>query len=433
MSNEAVNKAKKDINKYGETPVLENDKFDSVLSTALLVPLDDPGDASCRWGIPILFWGPPGIGKSGRVDTAAQIARLDTRTVYLSTHPPEDFSGAPFPDGKGDVKIFATLPGIRELVKSGRGLIFFDELSGAAPRTQGSAMSTIYTRYLAGERLPGRIRMIGAANPPEEAAGGFNLAPPMSNRWMHFFTNIPTRREWTSWLYQSNTHDMMPIEASEHMVAERWPQAWSRATALIGGYIEATGEASLYKLPPVGSKDRGRAWASPRTWEFATRCVATCLALHGGQAMRTTDPANGQLSKWLEIAQLLVGGCVGKGLAVEWLEWAQKADLPTAEEVLAGRWKPDPSRLDIAHAIYGSVVSYALTKPDTDQGKHDTIVKAWNVLTTAMSVGGVIDTALPGARALSRAGWTSKKGPQMEQACKALVFRLGSLGMVEQK
>ncbi|EUA17503.1 ATPase associated with various cellular activities AAA_5 domain protein [Mycobacterium xenopi 3993] len=43
--------------------------------------------------------------------------------------------------------------------------------------------------------LPATVRMIAAANPPEQAAGGYDLEPPLSNRFCHVgFT--PSVDEW---------------------------------------------------------------------------------------------------------------------------------------------------------------------------------------------------------------------------------------------
>ena len=69
-------------------------------------------------------------------------------------------------------------------------------------------------------------------------------------------------------------------------------QAWADALkaaqvdlVVLAGFMRSLGESNLHKLPAVGSVERGRAWPSPRTWDFAARAIATCLALDASASM----------------------------------------------------------------------------------------------------------------------------------------------------
>src|ERR1700735_2037473 len=160
--------------------------LENLLSVAMLAPLDNPASAVCRWGAPIIFWGPPGIGKSGRVEEACAAAGLEVEPLFLSTLQPEDLSGIPMPNtlAEGGVTRVCDLPQIQGLIAAKKGILFLDELTTARPAVQGAGLGVVYNRRVAGKRLPGGVRVIAAANPPEEAAGGWNLAPPMANRFL---------------------------------------------------------------------------------------------------------------------------------------------------------------------------------------------------------------------------------------------------------
>lgn len=385
--------------------------LEKLLSIAMLAPMDDPADATCRWGAPILFWGPPGIGKSGRVEAAGAAAGLPVETLYLSTLQPEDLSGIPMPDGVGGVVNVCSLSQVHTLTASGKGVLFLDELTTARPAVQGAGLGVVYNRRVAGKPLPGRVRVVGAANPPEEAAGGWTLAPPMANRLLHFEVSVPDPDEWSTWLLSGANEEVIPIERGEETITSNWNDSWAKTRGLGAGFIKRNRDR-LYKMPKEGSRDRTRAWPSPRSWEVALRCVATAEAL----SMKEYG------------LDLLMASC-GEGAAAEWAEWVAYANLPDPKEMLEDGWKPDKRRLDVAFAAYSSAISYALGKTDkTEQTRY--AVLAWKLLTGAKAANLLDLTASP-ARALIQAGYHSKHSPEIASASKELILSLAVDGLAE--
>jgi MoxR-like ATPase len=57
------------------------------------------------------------------------------------------------------------------------GVVFIDEMSSTPPALQPPLLGLLFARRIGGKTLSARTRVIGAANPPEVAAGGFDLAP----------------------------------------------------------------------------------------------------------------------------------------------------------------------------------------------------------------------------------------------------------------
>lgn len=388
--------------------------LEKLLSIAMLTPMDDPTDPNCRWGAPILFWGPPGIGKSGRVEQAGRVVGLPVETLYLSTLQPEDLSGIPVPTGEHDVKRVCDLPQIRRLVRAKKGVLFLDELTTARPAVQGAGLGVVYNRKVAGESLPGRVRVIGAANPAEQAAGGWNLAAPMANRLLHFEVRVPEVDEWVAWLLSGSNEEETPIEAGESTITSRWNDNWSKIRGLGGGFMRRKG-APLYEMPKEGSKNRTRAWPSPRSWEVALRCIAAAGALHNDE-----NPTK-------DLALELITASVGEGPAVAWAEWVTYANLPDPKDMLENGWRANKHRLDVAFAAFSSASGYALGKQDKDEQKKY-VIMAWKLIQHAIA-DGVADIALAPAAALMRAGYTTKAGPDVAAVAKGPIARFGETGL----
>lgn len=398
--------------------------LERILSVVMLAPMDNPNHENCRWGAPTLLWGPPGIGKSGRIDQTGLATNLPVGTVYLSTHQPEDISGVFAPDGRGGVMTVCTLPQVNMLIAEGKGILLLDELTCARPAMQGAGLGVVHERFIAGRRLPGRIRVLAAANPPEEAAGGWNLAPPMANRFLHFDVGCPSSAEWSTWLLTGDAGSIIPMNEGEKTIQEKWDGVWAKIRGLGAGFMKKYETVSvgkddkgrdksiktLYHLPPQGHRDRSRAWASPRSWNVALRCLAAAECL-GEQAL----------------SQDLLAASVGIGYAAAWAEWIAYANIPEAKDVLENGWKPDRTRLDITMAVISTAVTWALSHRDKDEQRKYAIL-AWKLL-DVVDGAGLSDIALTPAASLMRAGYTTKAGADVDAVARRLIGKFGTTGL----
>lgn len=443
--------------------------IEKILSVAFLVPMGDPNDKNCRWGLNVMLWGDPGIGKSDRVDMASAMVGLPPRTVYAATTQPEDISGAAFSNttkglamfeafleglqetltadeepwadkssslgfitrlvkpkishaidkvltvarkyGPGTISIEPLLPGITDLIIDGQGVLFLDELSCARPAVQGAYLGVALTRRAGGRQLPGGVRIIAAGNPPESAAGGWELEPPMANRFCHFEVKVPSIEEWSDWLMTESGIKLEPIEEGELRIRQKWSEEWPVVKGQMAGFMRSQGGKILHEIPKDGHKSRGRAWPSPRTWTFAARAIATCRCLGLGD----------------EIRDAFVEGCVGPGPATALATWIVDADLPTPQEMLANGWEPDKKRLDRSIAAYTSLVSYVNGRPSQAK-KIEIAAAAWKCIRQSMEAG-MLDITLPMAQQLVRAGLDSKTSPEVAAECKPVLSRLAKAGM----
>lgn len=383
--------------------------LEKILSIALLVPHGNPKDADCHWGLNVMLWGDPGIGKSDRAQQAANACDLPMQVVYAATSQPEDVSGAAFPDGKGGARILPLLPGILKLVEDKKGVLFLDELSCARPAVQAAFLGVTLARRVGDIHLPPGVRIVAAANPPSSAAGGWDLEPPMANRFCHFNVDVPSADEWGAWLLAEGTEDLQPIHKGEAVIRKNWPKEWARTKGIVAGFLNRR-PTLLYSIPEEGSPDRGRAWPSHRTWTFAARAMATCFCL--GESNN--------------VAIDFVEGCVGAGPASELAAWLAAANLPTPQEMLAKGYQLDMQRLDLVIAAYTGMTAHVVALTGTEKVKMGAV--AWKRLQDLIK-NGMMDVAMNMATSLVTNGLGTKADPKVLEAAQPVLTELARNGM----
>src|SRR5690606_19268700 len=137
--------------------------------------------------LPVLLRGEPEIGKTAALTQPAETVGLPLTTVIASVHEPSDCSGLPV---LGDDPATHGVPmappdwAVR-LVQAGRGLLFLDELSTAPPAVQAALLRLVLERRIGALQLPAGVRIVAAANPRSSAADGWELSPPLANRFVH--------------------------------------------------------------------------------------------------------------------------------------------------------------------------------------------------------------------------------------------------------
>ncbi|GII57129.1 ATPase AAA [Planotetraspora thailandica] len=310
---------------------------------------------------PVLLWGEPGIGKSAGLERLASGLGVPLETVIASVHEPSDFAGLPI---VGDDPATTGVPmappdwAVR-LVRAGRGLVFFDELSSAPPAVQAALLRVVLERRVGSLVLPEQVRIVAAANPPSSAADGWHLSPPLANRFVHLrWTHDPR----TVARGMAGVWPHVPIPVVE---PARVNGALARARGAISGFL--TARPGLVHLMPDDAEGRGGAWPSPRTWEMALRLLAVAHACGAGKEA---------------VATALVGA-IGEGAGIELLSYLEHLDLPDPDRVLAN---PEafnlPDRGDRQLAFLTAVVSAVqadLTQPRWEAG--------WAVLAKAVEAG----------------------------------------------
>jgi MoxR-like ATPase len=250
----------------------------------------------------LMIWGPPGIGKSSIVAQAASESGIELIDVRLSQLAPTDLRGLPVPDRADDGTSVSRWFPPEFLPRTGRGILFMDELNMAAPSMQGVAQQLVLDRRVGNYRLPDGWFVWAAGNRKEDRASVFDMPAPLGNRFLHLEV-LPD-------------FDAFKAHAIEQQLDDRIVAFLNFRTEL------------LHRVD--GNKP---AWPSPRTWFMAHSMLRSGLPL---------APA------------------IGESAEAEFQAFAKVYDsLPTLDVILAGRGGSVKCPDELS-AKYAAVVGLAL-------------------------------------------------------------------------
>ena len=326
-------------------------------------------------GLPVLFWGPPGVGKTEAITAFARKNGIPLYTILPFIRDRTDYAGLPTFNETRDAVIFAPPEWPKRLVEEAqrtgrRPIVFINGLNTVPPSDQPPLKALALSKKVGDFQLPPDTVVFAAANPPELAAAGWDLAPSLANCFVHLQWPLDAR-EWA---------DNFPTYwGSPPQLPDVPEEVWAIARALIAAFIRV--RPHLLLQVPKDVEARSQPWPSPRSWDMASRCLAAVLDRNG---------------KVTEGAQYVIGA-VGEGPGTEFISWAKTLDLPDPKEVLAN---PDkfqlPNRGDAAYAVLAAVAALACSSGDKQLWQ-----KAWRVLGKAHDAGAP-DIAATAARQLAQ-------------------------------
>lgn len=318
-------------------------------------------------GLPVLLWGPPGSGKSSALVALAEGLGLPCEVVVASIREPTDFAGLPVVTPRGVE--FAPPRWAKRLAEAGRGVLFFDEITTAAPAVQAALLRVVLDRVVGDLDLPPDIHIVAAANPTAQAADGWNLTLPLANRFVHYQWNPDAMEVGAGLLFGFDA----PLTVQPPL---DWEALHLRRAALVVAGFLGFRPALVSRLPsPDGP---ALAFPTPRSWEMAVRLWAISHDV-GSEHVR----------------YLMLSGAIGQGAATELMAYAREVNLQMPAWLLD---HPDgfvpPPRTDLLFALLSAVVAEALGR-----GGEEPWTAAWQVLARAART--TPDVAAHAARVLA--------------------------------
>lgn len=324
--------------------------------------------------LPTLIWGLPGIGKSRYIESLGRSLDWHTEIVLASIRDPSDFGGLPIlaDDAESNGVKLAPPAWAKRLAANGSGLLFIDEISTAAPAVQAALLRVVLDRVVGELELPATVSVVAAANPPEHAAGGWELSPPLANRFIHLDWDVDASR-WVDGMLNGWSDPTIPP------LPDTWTDYIPGQRTLVAGFIRCRPDLLLDM--PDNEHDAGKAWPSPRSWDMAAQAMAAAKAYGASDG----------------IVVELVTGCVGPGPALELINYLDQLDLPDPEHLLAhpSTFKL-PNRGDHQFSVLASIVSACVQDLTSDRW-----IAAWTILSQAADQGAP-DIAASACRSLMK-------------------------------
>ena len=266
----------------------------------------------------VMLWGPPGVGKSQAVRQIAKRIegegkRVNVTDVRLLLFNPIDLRGIPTANEDKTLAVWLR-PKIFQMDggKNVVNILFLDEITSAPQSVQAAAYQITLDRTVGEHKLPDNCIVIAAGNRVSDRSVAFKMPKALANRLMHIEVDV-SFAAWKRW-------------AVENGINEK-----------VLGFLSFR-STFLMKFDP--SQD-DVAFATPRSWEMVSELL---------------NGIDGDVDKMYP----LIAGLVGTGVAIEFRTWcAIYKDLPSIEDIFAGKMPPIPKNTDALYALTASMTAYA--------------------------------------------------------------------------
>jgi len=258
--------------------------------------------AAIKAGLPCFIWGSPGVGKSQIVKQVADDMGLELRDVRAVLLDPVDLRG--IPKIEGNICTW-TIPSF--LPREGKGILFLDELNAAPPLIQAACYQLVLDRRLGEYFLPEGWIIIAAGNHDSDRAVTTRMSSALKSRFVQVLEFSVNLDDWVDW-------------ALGHAIR-----------AEIIAFMRYRPDLLMAFDPTRNEK----AYACPRTWEFASRLL------------------NAGMDADIEFDML--SGTVGAGAATEFIGFLRICrDLPDVDSILRAPDKADvPQDSAVLYALCG--------------------------------------------------------------------------------
>lgn len=293
---------------------------------------------AAQTGHPIMLVGEPGISKTSMIRSFAKATQRYLEAPPAAAMEPPEVTGylVPTDDGLGRVIV---PPFVRRLLaahsRTEKTMVFFDDASQLSGLMQGALMRLVLERRAGDHELPPDIWIVGAMNPPQQTAGGWELAPAWANRWV--FLPWPVDMDsWTSWLLGTGSY----AEYKFPILPESWRGHRLEVAAVLAAFAKRNPEK--VQAMPKDEHSQAGAWASLRSCgDFLVDLLAAAISVQATNAVKTT----------------LCAAAIGPGSGPAFMSFYKDMNLPDPEELLRGGKFELPKQDDRRYAILASVAA----------------------------------------------------------------------------
>lgn len=305
-------------------------------------------EANMKARIPIMLVGAPGTGKTAAIRAITEDMGYELITLIGSQMDPTDVRGLPSGQQTGTKEdgtpvfsaeylspIFQT-----QIMMKKRIVLFLDEFSNTPPATRASLLTMLQNReFPNGEQMPKETIIVGAMNPPEEAADGFELDLPTKNR-LFFYAWSPSINSWyegmlNAWGEKCSDKEMLWRRKVVKFIQDQPDQL--QKLPKMGGTQEAYG---ITTNDPSQISVAQSAWASRRSWDNLTKVLAH------------TDDND------VYVQDMVSKGIVGVEGSFAFREWLRTNDIISPQDALKNPKKVDWESLDLndTNLLFRSIV-----------------------------------------------------------------------------
>lgn len=295
--------------------------------------------AAVRAGVPVVFRGKSGVGKTAKTTTYFKEHGYHIEVVAGGAREASDFTGLPIE--RDSMVEYAPLGWAVRCNRAQKALAFLDEL-GENEASFSGMLRVLQDRVVGDLPLGDHVALIAAMNPADISVSGLHLPGPIANRMLHLeWVFAPD--EWSAGLRRGFVST--GLAAPEQFLPVQGSGTYATVAGRVLGYLR-TQVGDLEPAMPVSKKEQGQAWASPRSWHNATRVLAQL-------------PADDEAA-----THLVLCGTVGEAIAIKYLKWVRDNDLYDVPDVLDGTVTVDwTGRIDRLWSLADSLASYGLHDP----------------------------------------------------------------------
>lgn len=311
--------------------------------------------------IPVMLWGPPGIGKSSIIHQIAKEASCRVVDLRLAQLEPTDLRGVPMPNrdtGRAEWYLPAFWPssakedttrtvtkedGTTEqvVVKAGDcvdgpGVIFLDEIEKAPISVKNASLQLVLDRMVGTYKLPNDWAIVCAGNREEDGAFSQPLGSALANRMIHLEVE-PDVEAWAEWAREDD-----------------------RVVEDIIGFLHFKPEL-LYK------QTEEHAFPTPRSWVIGSNLISSVKSQRDQKELLTA--------------------AVGRGAAQEYTVWNNVYKSVDPEAVFNGQL-PDFSKNDqsFKYAVALAVAFHLRKRKGGIKKSEEHIAKFLEMLTPELRV-----------------------------------------------